>query len=551
MPYTVRGLASGTGVPESLDELRDLVSRESEAAGAEKQETDDWSLAALERAIEALEEAGNTTGFRFFGEGGVLSSIVAGAQRATELFPEPLPQLDQGSLLRAAARADAQDAGRLGSVRTVSLDAVLTRSLSFTAEEIHCLLCNGFLCTLEHGGVAVGDVHSPHAERRFDGTVFLPHYGALSCKTLFCTSAANPVGPERLKCLLAYFFECSPTQGGVPGGEISFTRLGRDPAVPNGRAWLGLSNVPLREAVFRYGSRIEDSGAPSREAATGGASAGGLLDFANEDLHVGDIWPSATQEEILFSAYPECFVGMLFCETLRDHEAFVVSGARQFCRTEGFTDSFRFAGPPVVAVRDQKACPHVIAIDAAVPASFQAQFAPNAVVREVNKAFVGFSAISFLGVRDGAQRSVSSGHWGCGSFGGDRGVKFVQQLMAAALSDVQLEYHVLGTTRVDEALSNLSRHLVAKNATVGDAYNLLMQFDPTRPNTTADSFRRYCRRFRATESEARGLAAEEQREDEAEEQERNARRKVCKGGCGWDLGDDNPNEYCSQCAKSA
>jgi hypothetical protein len=56
------------------------------------------------------------------------------------------------------------------------------------------------------------------------------------------------------------------------------------------------------------------------------------------------VWPCATQEELLFSLYPECSAGILFCETMQPNEAIQIGNVRPYCTSTGFQDTFRVMG---------------------------------------------------------------------------------------------------------------------------------------------------------------------------------------------------------------
>ena len=43
----------------------------------------------------------------------------------------------------------------------------------------------------------------------------------------------------------------------------------------------------------------------------------------------GAVWPSATQEEVLFSARPEAMAGIAACATMAEDEAILISGANR------------------------------------------------------------------------------------------------------------------------------------------------------------------------------------------------------------------------------
>jgi len=63
------------------------------------------------------------------------------------------------------------------------------------------------------------------------------------------------------------------------------------------------------------------------------------------------------------------------------------------------------------------------------------QLSTRRLERELNKAFCGFR-------RDASDQpcTVATGNWGCGAFGGDPGVKFLIQLMAASLAERPIFY---------------------------------------------------------------------------------------------------------------
>jgi hypothetical protein len=52
------------------------------------------------------------------------------------------------------------------------------------------------------------------------------------------------------------------------------------------------------------------------------------VDFANKYLHIHQIIPSCTQEEVMFSVRPECYLGIIICDVMLDHEAIIISGAK-------------------------------------------------------------------------------------------------------------------------------------------------------------------------------------------------------------------------------
>ena len=48
------------------------------------------------------------------------------------------------------------------------------------------------------------------------------------------------------------------------------------------------------------------------------------------------------QEEIMFTIKPECLIGMMFCETMNDSEAIIISNPVQFADYSGYGSNFNF-----------------------------------------------------------------------------------------------------------------------------------------------------------------------------------------------------------------
>lgn len=315
----------------------------------------------------------------------LLQDVVAAAQNIGDYFDcdDPLPTLRQG---------------RSGSV-TLSSSAV------------HSLLCNMFLCNLRRFPLPLLPEEAPRPRRT------LPHFGSVSMMLVYKSSGR--VAVQRLLCLLAYFHQFRLQDDRDKLRSVSFERVFRGTPLDWARSTDSLCQVEFRsegiETCYDCASHV---------------------DFANEDLHVGAIWPSATQEEIIFSVRPELFVGILFCETMLDNEAILIHNSLQYSTCKGFTTSFKFTG---LFEEEQKGVT-VIAMDAAMVESLSdsaEQLALNSISRELHKSWTGFSAAP--------RGKISTGNWGCGSFGGDPVLKFLIQWMSASAAGRQLVYCCPGT----------------------------------------------------------------------------------------------------------
>ncbi|CAH9101908.1 unnamed protein product [Cuscuta europaea] len=182
---------------------------------------------------------------------------------------------------------------------------------------------------------------------------------------------------HKLKCIVHYFGRiCSST----PMNNVSFERK-----VLHGehdcRFW-SKSNVSLCSfEVFKSGF-IEDQ---SREALE--------VDFANKYIGGGALSRGCVQEEIRFMINPELIAALLFLPAMEDNEAIEIMGTERFLNYTGFASSFRFCGDYV----DEKGIDHlgrrktrVVAIDA-LHSPGKRQYTLQCLLREINKAFCGFS----------------------------------------------------------------------------------------------------------------------------------------------------------------
>ncbi|RUS74880.1 hypothetical protein EGW08_017368 [Elysia chlorotica] len=129
---------------------------------------------------------------------------------------------------------------------------------------------------------------------------------------------------------------------------------------------------------------IEDSGSGAVQ-----------VDFANRSIGGGVLGRGKVQEEIYFSICPELLVALLFMETLEPNEAIFISGFEQFSRYRGYSESFRFAGN----YEEPGQLLSLVAIDAVNYKSkpVASQYEESSVLRDINKAVVGFSHIGDRG----------------------------------------------------------------------------------------------------------------------------------------------------------
>jgi hypothetical protein len=281
-------------------------------------------------------------------------------------------------------------------------------------------------------------------------------FGELSFVSLY-TRPHCVESDQRILCLLAYFAS-EAARNADPNVFVEFQRHQvRNGALPStAEQWLANTTRITRERVAIHGDFMEAVMRDARRPA--------FFDFANRDLQIHMNIPSCTQEEILFSCAPACFIGLLICERMSDAEVITIRHVRRVAKYTGYLDTFRFAG----MYEHPNERFDVVAADACV----FSHFATAQIVRDLNKGVNAFS------VSGGA---ISSGAWGCGAFGGDFAAKTVQMLAASAVTDTFLFLSAMNERLADA--QQLLDAAVDAELTVGDCARLLLAAHQARQST--------------------------------------------------------------------
>jgi poly(ADP-ribose) glycohydrolase len=145
---------------------------------------------------------------------------------------------------------------------------------------------------------------------------------------------------------------------------------------------------------------------------------------------------------------------------LKHDESVHISNYRQFNQTRGYRDTFKWDGIKMSA--EPKNARRMIVMDALYYDPEYNQFKHTMINREIHKAHVGFSS--------GDQLPISTGHWGCGAFRGDRQLKAVIQMLAAGMAGKDLYYCVMDDNYTE--IKRLADAVRGKN--VRDVYTLLI-----------------------------------------------------------------------------
>lgn len=411
------------------------------------------SLPGLLSACSAL--GGPTAVFDFENRNGLWQRLVKTARQIEHLFPD-------------------------GSFPTLSRRAYATEStnevtVTLTVDQVACLMCHAFLSSLSR--IPLPTCQNPHLMRET-----LPHYGSLSWHLVY--ASATQTATERVKGLLLYLTQILCQQQQHQERIISFRRVRSPQNFSLERALQVHGNKPLADVTFSH---------LGIECHVDSCRRGGLVDFANEDLHVGAVWPSATQEEIMFTVFPECFVGLLFCETMLPTEAIQIKGVRKFVDCHGFQHTFRVDGK--VTKQSATTRQHgttILAMDAAVADNLQEQCAGPVRDRDILKAFVAFNGLGGDESSSSSFPMVATGSWGCGAFGGNPYAKFIHQVIAASLAGVSLTYCLVGqgpeSTRLKEDFTSLHQLWRQQKVTVADLYHGIGRFDGSNNDESLRNF---------------------------------------------------------------
>ena len=247
-----------------------------------------------------------------------------------------------------------------------------------------------------------------------------------------------------------------------------------------------------------------------------------FVDFANMYIGGGVLNGGNVQEEILFAVQPEAIVSMLFMEVMNDNDAIRIDNTIVYSEYSGYGGSFKFA-KSAINLNDLNSIKRnkFIAIDAS--ARYQSQkyeydyrfgygyISKKLINRDLHKAFVGFNLINFYQKEKDTtyekipedtkipeeenkdknnidKKSIATGNWGCGIFGGDHELKFFQQWIAASFAGVErLDYFSFGakemlqlTNKLDKIkqkyinANKLYEDLITKKLSEGEVLNILL-----------------------------------------------------------------------------
>ena len=209
-----------------------------------------------------------------------------------------------------------------------------------------------------------------------------------------------------------------------------------------------------------------------------------IVDFANMDFQTGQIIPSATQEEILFSTRPEMFIAMFICQRIRENEIIIISGANKLLDYEGYSYSFKFVkiNESIYQNYNSDLNETVLALDS----TMEDHYLSESIIQDVSKYFTACSYCSKKYKNPG----ISTGSWGCGAFGCDKAHKFLQQIICAKANDIKLSFSTFGKENYRNSLKELLKCIINYVPRVCDLWKLIINFK----GNSDEEFHRYLKK---------------------------------------------------------
>ncbi|CAK1549263.1 unnamed protein product [Leptosia nina] len=325
------------------------------------------------------------------------------------------------------------------------------QSVSLSQQQISSLLANAFFCTY------------PRRNSR-KTTAEYGNYPFINFSNLFNLLPKEHV-LEKLKSICHYFRRvCSK----VPTGVVTFSRR----SVPFHQCpdW-DKSTVSLATLPVHVDSEMIIEDLP------------GLIqvDFANKFLGGGVLRGGCVQEEIRFVICPELMLSMLFTEALDPTETVIIIGSERYSDYTGYGSTFHWAADHIDQTPLDSSCRRrcaVLAMDAVPFRNGSLQWKKQAILRDLNKAWVGFS--SYTVPEPHLQYpGVATGNWGCGAFGGTATLKSLVQLMSCAQARRPMAYCTFHDTELRDYIERVWTIFTKHNVTVGQLFKMLVKYCDT------------------------------------------------------------------------
>eukprot|EP00795_Rhopilema_esculentum_P013309 gene13309-4153_t len=325
------------------------------------------------------------------------------------------------------------------------LQALKPSKLSFKRNEIHCLLAHMFFGTFRCCS------QNTYCKEEHTGGPFSFH--SRMSFTNWYSNKSYPTTDIYLNAILNLFEDA---------GKLSDSDCSLDYRVEFERKVFFSSEInlnycdnPLVKVIIHSEGRIGDIEETE-------------VDFANAYVGGG---PGGTQEELMLGISPESLpISILNADPLRSNECIVITGAKKYAEYKGYGLDAIYLGKNV-----QKwnwAARKIIAIDAlwfqkGTGENRFEQMREDLLRREVLKCFVGFSSQT---------NGISTGHWGCGAFGGDKEIKAILQVIGASAANVKhLNFFSFGDKVFADDFGSMLQALYENDIKVKDLWKMVIE----------------------------------------------------------------------------
>jgi poly(ADP-ribose) glycohydrolase len=206
--------------------------------------------------------------------------------------------------------------------------------------------------------------------------------------------------------------------------------------------------------------------------------------FSNKKLGGGVLNNGGLQEELTFCMNCEMLISTLVFEELEDYEAALFLGCEQYNLTENYGEKFLFLADykdktpnDVFGKKDTV----FIGMDAIQFEDKKEQYRLNLIVRELNKAYLGFQTCD--SIENNNDRAIATGKWGCGDFQGDFELKMIIQWLAASENKRDIRFYLNGEED-EKKYQGFSERMKGKN--VGEMVGILKDFSKTYVDDNVD-----------------------------------------------------------------
>ncbi|CAK88747.1 unnamed protein product (macronuclear) [Paramecium tetraurelia] len=200
-----------------------------------------------------------------------------------------------------------------------------------------------------------------------------------------------------------------------------------------------------------------------------------IVDFANKYVGGGVLHTGCVQEEILFTIMPENIIAVIFSKVLSNTEVIIIKNTIRYCDYLGYGLSFHF-----LQRKPSNLNQNILVLDALYYGNYPTlQFQSKFILRDINKAFIGFS-LSQSAKEEDFLLPISTGKWGCGAFRGNCELKTLIQLIAFSASRKRIDQkrRMIFSTFEDEQLQFYKRDIdliIDKFKSVGKLFEQLLK----------------------------------------------------------------------------